>query len=220
MDDTDRIDGFDSEMAALEQALAGARAGASAFEAELAAMRASLSETSLQVKGLSSSLSSGLRSAFEDLIFDGAKLSDVMLSLAESISRSVYSAAVKPVFNHIGGLLSQGIESVISGVLPFADGAGFAGGRVIPFASGGIVTGPVRFPMRGGVGLMGEAGPEAILPLTRGADGRLGVETAGGGRGVNVVINVTTPDVAGFERSKSQIAASMARALARGQRNR
>jgi phage-related minor tail protein len=72
--------------------------------------------------------------------------------------------------------------------------------------------------MRGGTGLMGEAGPEAILPLQRGADGRLGV--AGGGGAVNVTMNITTPDAQGFRRSQSQIAAEMGRALARGQRNR
>jgi len=74
--------------------------------------------------------------------------------------------------------------------------------------------------MRGATGLMGEAGPEAIMPLRRGADGRLGVAAAGGAaRPVNVTINVSTPDVAGFQRSQSQIAAQLGRALARGDRN-
>jgi phage-related minor tail protein len=90
----------------------------------------------------------------------------------------------------------------------------------MPFARGGVVSQPTSFPMRNGRGLMGEAGPEAIMPLARGADGRLGVQTAGGGRAVNVTVNVTTPDVAGFARSQSQIAAQMGRALARGERNR
>jgi phage-related minor tail protein len=66
---------------------------------------------------------------------------------------------------------------------------------------------------------MGEAGPEAILPLARGPDGRLGVASAGG-RGVSVVMNISTPDVQGFQRSQSQIAAQVTRALSRGQRNR
>jgi phage-related minor tail protein len=67
---------------------------------------------------------------------------------------------------------------------------------------------------------MGEAGPEAILPLQRGADGRLGVASGGGGGPVHVTMNITTPDVQGFRRSQSQVAAEMGRALARGQRNR
>jgi len=74
--------------------------------------------------------------------------------------------------------------------------------------------------MRGGVGLMGVAGPEAVMPLARGADGRLGVRHTGSARSVNVVMNITTPDAEGFRRSQSQIAAQMGRALARGQRNR
>jgi phage-related minor tail protein len=67
---------------------------------------------------------------------------------------------------------------------------------------------------------MGEAGPEAILPLARGADGRLGVASGGGAGPVHVTMNITTPDVQGFRRSQSQVAAEMGRALARGQRNR
>jgi phage-related minor tail protein len=73
--------------------------------------------------------------------------------------------------------------------------------------------------MRGGLGIMGEAGPEAIMPLARGADGKLGVRGAGGG-GQSIVVNVSTPDVQGFQRSQGQIAAQVSRALARGQRNR
>jgi phage-related minor tail protein len=69
---------------------------------------------------------------------------------------------------------------------------------------------------------MGEAGPEAIMPLARGADGRLGVRMTEGGsaRPVQVVMNISTPDVEGFRRSRSQLAADMGRALSLGQRNR
>ena len=112
------------------------------------------------------------------------------------------------------------MNQVLSGALPFAQGAGFVQGRVMPFASGGVVSTPTHFPMRNATGLMGEAGPEAIMPLKRGADGRLGVAAQGGAaRPVNVTINVSTPDVAGFQRSQSQIAGQLGRILARGDRN-
>ena len=122
--------------------------------------------------------------------------------------------------NALGGLLAEGMQGLLGGLMPFAKGGSFSQGRVMPFARGGVVAAPTTFPMRGGRGLMGEAGPEAIMPLARGADGRLGVQAAGGGRPVTVVMNITTPDVQGFQRSQSQIAAQAARALARGQRNR
>ncbi len=70
---------------------------------------------------------------------------------------------------------------------------------------------------------MGEAGPEAIMPLTRGgADGRLGVQSQGNAAPpVNITMNISTPpDAASFQRSQSQIAAQMSRALSRGQRHR
>jgi lambda family phage tail tape measure protein len=89
---------------------------------------------------------------------------------------------------------------------------------VTPFAQGGVVNSPLLFPMRGGAGLMGESGPEAIMPLARGRDGKLGLRTSGGG-GVNVTVNIQTPDAQSFRKSQSQIAAMMSRAVARGQRN-
>ena len=54
---------------------------------------------------------------------------------------------------------------------------------------GGIVYRPTLFPMANGMGLMGEAGPEGVLPLKRGRDGKLGVIANGGGVG-NIVVNV------------------------------
>ena len=144
------------------------------------------------------------------------KLSDALGLVGQSMINAAYNAAVKPVTDHFGSLLG----GLVNSIMPFEKGGAFSQGRVTPFATGGIVNGPVQFPMRGGMGLMGEAGPEAIMPLTRGPDGKLGVQAAGGGRAVNVVMNIQTPDVAGFQRSQSQIAAQMGRVLARGQRNR
>ncbi|MEZ5884550.1 MAG: phage tail tape measure protein [Paracoccaceae bacterium] len=220
MIEVDGLDGLGQQAAALERALGGAETMAGAFNQELARMRESMVFTGREVSTLSNGIGRGLRRAFDGLIFDGMKLSDALESVARTMSDSVYAAAMRPVQNAVGGAIANGMNALLSGVLPFADGGVFSQGRVMPFAKGGVVSSPVRFPMRGATGLMGEAGPEAIMPLARGPDGRLGVQAAGGGRAVNVVMNVSTPDVAGFARSQSQIAAQLNRALARGERNR
>lgn len=212
-DDIDRIADIDDEVYALEQSLGSARENAHAFDVDLQGIKTALNEAGTSAKSLNSSISNNLRRAFDALIFDGAKLSDVLKSAFSSITRTAYRQAVSPVFDHLGGL----IGGLFGG--GFADGGAFSQGRVVPFANGGIVNGPTTFPMRGATGLMGEAGPEAIMPLERGADGRLGV-AARGGQAVNITMNITTPDVGGFEKSRSQIAAQMSRALAAGRRNR
>lgn len=208
------------QIAALEATLGGTGDVVAAFDGELARMRDSLLFTGREVNTLSNGIGRGLRRAFDGLVFDGLKLSDALRGVANSIANTAFGVAIRPVQNAVGGLIAQGLNSVLSGVLPFANGGSFSQGRVMPFAQGGVVSSPISFPMRGGRGLMGEAGPEAIMPLARGADGRLGVQAAGGGRPVTVVMNISTPDVQGFQRSQGQIAAQASRALARGQRNR
>ncbi|UWR41746.1 phage tail tape measure protein [Phaeobacter inhibens] len=204
---------------ALSDSLGDAAGMAATFDGELRRVRAAFAATGKDAETLERGMSKGLRRAFDGVVFDGMKLSDALDAMAQSMIQTTYSAAIKPVTSHVGGLLSDGVGKLMSGILPFADGAAFSQGRVMPFAKGGIVSGPVSFPMRGGTGLMGEAGPEAILPLTRGADGALGVRSQGG-RATSVVMNIQTPDVQGFQRSQGQIAAQLSRALSRGNRNR
>ena len=70
----------------------------------------------------------------------------------------------------------------------WAMGGAFQNGNVVAFADGGVVNRPTNFAMSGGrLGLMGEAGAEAIMPLSRGKDGKLGVKAEGGGS--TVIIN-------------------------------
>ena len=214
------IDELQDQIAALEATLGGTASMVAAFDGELAKMKDSLVFTGREVGALSSGISGGLRRAFDGLVFDGMKLSDALKGVATTMIDTVYGIAMKPVQNAFGGFLAEGINSLLSGIMPFEKGDSFAQGRVMPFAKGGVVAQPTGFAMRNGRGLMGEVGPEAIMPLARGPDGRLGVQASGGARPVTVVMNIQTPDVAGFQRSQSQIAAQAARMLARGQRNK
>ncbi len=220
MTDREGFDDLQERGESLGDALGDAASMAAAFDGHLQRIRAAFEETGKDVATLERGLSGGLRKAFDGVVLDGMNLSDALDVLKNSMIRTAYSAAIKPVTDHFGGMLANGVGSLVQGILPFADGGSFSQGRVMPFANGGVVSSPTMFPMRGGTGLMGEAGPEAIMPLARGADGKLGVRTQGGGRAVSVVMNISTPDVQGFRRSQGQIAAQMSRALGRGNRNR
>ena len=216
----DEIDGLDASADALGASAAQAAAMVGSFDGALQKMQASLQATGADVATLEKGLSRGLRRAFDGVIFRGDSLSDALTNVATSLANTAYSAAVRPVANHFGEMIAGGVSNLVGSLFPFADGAAFGQGRVMPFAAGGIVSQATAFPMRGGTGLMGEAGPEAIMPLARGADGKLGVQASGGRGGTTVVMNISTPDAASFRRSQSQIAAQMSRALSRGERNR
>ena len=219
MDELDDMDRLAGDLDALEARLGETASMTAAFESELRSVQGALGETTRDLGSLERGFSSGLRRAFDGLVLDGKSLSDTLQTVASSMLDTVYASAVNPVTSHLGGLLSDGLNAAVSGMMPFAAGAPFSQGRVMPFAKGGVVSGPTTFGMQGGTGLMGEAGPEAIMPLARGADGRLGVQ-AQGGRTVNVTMNISTPDAQSFQRTQGQIAAQMARVLGRGQRNR
>ncbi|WP_146587349.1 phage tail tape measure protein [Puniceibacterium confluentis] len=211
---------LEEQVDALETSLVGASTMAAGFNAEMTRIHQSFADTGRSAARFESTLSRGLSRAIDGVVLDGMKLSDALQTVANGMISAAYRAAVKPVADHFSGLITSGVGGLMGSLSPFAKGGGFSQGRVMPFATGGIVSGPTRFPMRGGMGLMGEAGPEAIMPLARGADGKLGVRAGGSSASVTVVMNITTPDVQGFKRSQSQIAAQMGRALGRGQRNR
>jgi phage-related minor tail protein len=64
---------------------------------------------------------------------------------------------------------------------PYAKGDVFSGSPSLSAYSSQVVSQPTMFAFARGAGVMGEAGPEAILPLKRGSDGKLGVQMQGGG---------------------------------------
>ncbi|MCF3642639.1 phage tail tape measure protein [Rhizobium sp. TRM95111] len=147
----------------------------------------------------SRSFGAALGSALKSATVDGRGLEDVLRGLATRISDIALSAGLKP----LESLLASGVSGLVGGVTPFA--------------KGGVVAAPTYFANGPGLGLMGEAGAEAILPLKRGPDGSLGV-AAGDGGGTRIVFNVTASDTRSFQRSEGQIAAMLTRAVGRGQR--
>ncbi len=91
----------------------------------------------------------------------------------------------------IADLAKIAAEKAIAGIVAnlFADGGAFSGGTQF-FADGGVVSSPTGFAMAGGkMGVMGEAGPEAVMPLSRGSDGKLGVKASGGSSSSTTQIN-------------------------------
>jgi phage-related minor tail protein len=177
--------------------------------ADTSALREELQRTS----AVGRQFSRAMISAFDGIAVQGRSLGEVLRNLALSLSRMVLSAAFKPLDRAISNILGN----IFSGGFAFAHGGVLQRGTPIPFAKGGVIASPVAFPLSNGrTGLAGERGPEAIMPLTRTSDGRLGVAAAGGGP--NITINIATPDVEGFARSQTQIAALASRALGRANR--
>lgn len=183
------------------------------FAADLTARLADLNALTVAADKFGSVLTAGLKSA----VIQGKSLDDVLRQMALRLSGNVLAAALKPLTSLLGELASglagsfgSALSGLLGGALPFAKGG------VVPFADGGVVATPNYFPLAGGgLGVAGEAGAEAILPLARGPDGSLGVR---GGGGVSVTFNVTTPDVASFRQSEAQVTAMLARAVGRGRR--
>ena len=184
-----------------------------AIDADTSGLQDQLKNVQLSGKQLSSALST----AFDGLAIKGKSLNDVFSTLALSLSKMTLQAAFKP--------LQDGLSGAISGLLSgggqaFANGGVFQGGMPVPFASGGVIQSPIAFPLGGGqTGIAGERGAEAIVPLARGTDGRLGIAQSGGGSGMNVTFNVQATDADSFARSETQLAAMLSRAVALGQRN-
>lgn len=161
---------------------------------------------------LSERFGSQLTGALKSAAVSGRTLEEVLRRIALNLAGMALEQGLQPLQN-LAGSLFKGLVGGLGRILPFQKGG------VVPFATGGVVTTPTYFPTQGATGLMGEAGAEAILPLRRGSDGRLGV-AAGGAQPatVQVVFNVATPDPPAFRKSEAQISGMLARAVSRGTR--
>ena len=173
----------------------------------MAEMFEGLSDVSVELErigDLADGVGKALSRAFRGAVLDGKSLNSVLGEVARSFADIALKAALQPV----GALVSSAVEGLFTATNPAL--------AVKPFAKGGVLAAPTYFGLGQGLGVAGEAGAEAILPLARGSDGRLGV--AGGGGAVNVTFNVTASDARSFAASEAEISAMLLRAVKRGRR--
>ncbi|WP_275075615.1 phage tail tape measure protein [Providencia rettgeri] len=100
------------------------------------------------------------------------------LDVLKSIDKVLINMALVQTMKSAGGYFGGGFGSFISSIIPNAKGGVYDSPSLSSY-SGQIVSSPTLFAFAKGAGLMGEAGPEAIMPLTRGSDGSLGVRVLG-----------------------------------------
>lgn len=148
------------------------------------------------LKTIGDKLADSFKSGFDNLFSSMFQGSEAVIQSLRNLGIQVLNIIAKQSFFK---LLAGSFPSLFGSKGMFdlttnANGNAFRGGSVTAFAKGGIVGGPTVFPMRRGAGLMGEAGPEAIMPLTR-RNGRLGVDASGlGQQPVNITV-VNEPGV-------------------------
>ena len=151
------------------------------------------SNIGLNWQNVANSIRSNLTSALLTPLQQGEsafdRLGKIGLNVVQMIGQEVISNLLKQItlektlqtIKSVG----KGIGGFFGSLFGFANGGVFSNG-IQKFASGGIVNKPTIFPMANGAGLMGEAGAEAIMPLTR-RNGKLGVKATTPNINVNVI---------------------------------
>lgn len=123
-------------------------------------------------------------------------------AMLQDIARLIIQLKViKPLMESLGGTGGSGgsggggwmsaAGTAISAWLGSANGNAFGSSGLLKSAKGNVFDSPTLHGFKGGVGMLGEAGPEAIMPLKRGANGKLGVVAQGGGGQVTVHNHIT-----------------------------
>jgi hypothetical protein len=184
-----------------DSAIGRARLAEQARLSELEKREKEILEQQRRAEEIGQGLGEGLARGFERAIFQAENLTDVMRELGEEMARLLLRMLLlEPLARSIGSAVTGYLQptpgtappprAYVQGYgTPLARGGVIADGLLQAFASGGIVRRPKLFPLAdGGVGLMGEGGPEAILPLRRGTGGRLGVEASAARPVLNVSV--------------------------------
>lgn len=196
-----------AQLATFNETMRSSGGAAAKVDQEMAKLTETLDPFQELVKGVAGTIESELNSAFASVL-DGTKtLGEALLDFASNVLAQVAQDLFAQQF-------SKPIAAGIAGIFA-ADGRVFNSAGVTAFANGGVVGGPTIFPFANGVGLMGEAGPEAIMPLARGADGKLGVSAANGNSAPNVVINnYSGQDATASSDSAGNLVIEIGRAIA------
>lgn len=142
------------------------------------------------LKDTANEMKDTFRTAFKDLASGAKSFGDVVKDVLSKIADRLLDSAFDNLWGAFEGGMGGGFVGKLAGsIFPSAKGNVFSNGSPVKaFAKGGIVNSPTMFPMRGAqTGLMGEAGPEAIVPLSRGRNGRLGIQSQGGSMQVQVI---------------------------------
>jgi len=179
----------------------GVRQGGPAAEDAMRGVVTELSDLAAEAPGIVQRLGGMWGSAFSGIVRGATSARDALGRLFDQMADMVLSNAFSQLFTGLFGGLGGGGGGFLSFLFGggFAQGGVFQSGAVVPYASGGVVSQATSFPMAGGrTGLMGEAGPEAIMPLARMASGELGVRAAAapvavaspGGQPLNITVHV------------------------------
>jgi len=189
------LDIVNTNIDALTEQLQDGKITTEEFSAYVAELKERFQDLPLVVNQLDDALKNTKRTTEDLTLQTELWMRDLSKGLADAI---VYGRNLSDVLNNIlKQLASSMLQKLIFGWLPFEKGGVINQGKLQPFASGGIVASPTIFPMAGGAGLMGEAGPEAIMPLKRTSSGDLGVKAEGAGV-TNITMNINAVDANSF----------------------
>lgn len=123
---------------------------------------------------------------FTDALSPLQQAKEALEAIPDNVEKNIHFN----ITGSVDGIVSDYVTPNIQAAKGFV--AAMGGGQVTAFAKGGIISGPTMFNYSGGTGIMGEAGPEAIVPLKRGAGGRLGIEATGNaGNVINIHVDAS-----------------------------